>query len=95
MHPEQFDFGWREYRYDETPDREGMPDFNYGYKHPVTGIQVYPVAYLEFIQGEDGKRRRIGPMGEKEEMSVRDAWQVGGPPSDRWESILTVWSLLT
>lgn len=41
-------------------------------------IQVYPIAYLEFIQGEDGKRRRIGPMGEKEEMSARDAWQVGG-----------------
>jgi len=40
-------------------------------------IQVYPVAYLEFIQGEDGKRRRIGPMGEKEEIGARDAWQVG------------------
>jgi hypothetical protein len=41
-----------------------------------TSIQVYPIAYLEFIQ-EDGKRRRIGPMGEKEEMAARDAWQVG------------------
>jgi len=38
---------------------------------------VYPVAYLEFIQGEDGKRRRVGPMGEKEEMAARDAWQAG------------------
>jgi hypothetical protein len=37
---------------------------------------VYPVAYLEFVQGEDGKRTRIGPMGEKEEMAARDAWQV-------------------
>lgn len=40
-------------------------------------IQVYPIAHLEFIQDEDGKRRRIGPMGEKEEMAARDAWQVG------------------
>jgi len=42
-----------------------------------TSIQVYPIAYLEFIQGEDGKRMRVGPMGEKEEMAARDAWQVG------------------
>ena len=35
------------------------------------------MAYIEFIQGEDGKRRRIGPMGEKEEMAARDIWQVG------------------
>lgn len=35
------------------------------------------MAYLEFIQGEDGKRKRIGPMGEKEEMGAKDSWQVG------------------
>lgn len=45
-------------------------------------IQVYPIAYLEFIQGEDGKRMRIGPMGEKEEMTARDVWQVGTSPFD-------------
>lgn len=37
------------------------------------------MAYLEFIQGEDGKRKRIGPMGEKEEMGAKDTWQVGAP----------------
>ncbi|KAF9644663.1 hypothetical protein BDM02DRAFT_3190371 [Thelephora ganbajun] len=42
-------------------------------KHHIE--KVYPVAYLEFVQEEDGKRRRIGPMGEKEEMAARDAWQ--------------------
>lgn len=41
-------------------------------------MKVYPVAYLEFVQDEDG-RRRIGPMGEKEEVAARDAWQVGVP----------------
>ena len=44
-------------------------------------IQMYPIAYLEFTQDEDGKRRRIGPMGEKEEIAARDAWQVDVPHS--------------
>ena len=56
-----------------------MPDFHHGREHLLNVFQVYPVAYLEFIAGEDGKRRRIGPMGEKEEMAARDAWQVGTP----------------
>lgn len=48
-----------------------------GLKCLMDGVQVYPVAYLEFIQGEDGKRKRVGPMVEKEDIAVRDAWQVG------------------
>ena len=55
---------------------------------------MYPVAYLEFIQDEDGKRRRIGPMGEKEEMAVRDVWQVGVPPYNFRKLALSVITLL-
>ena len=59
----------------EKVRRHFYPD----YKHLPNNAQVYPVAYLEFIEGEDGKRRRIGPMGEREEMAARDTWQVSTP----------------
>ena len=80
MHTKQSDSGWRGHRHDKTPYRERKPRVQGGYGRLTCEIQVYPVAYLEFFQGEDGKRKRIGPMGEEEEMAARDAWQVGDLP---------------
>jgi hypothetical protein len=85
VHPEQLDFGWGKHCDDETPHREGLVPFPSWLRCPTNRIQVYPVAYLEFVE-EDGKRRRIGPMGEKEEMAARDAWLVG----DHRKPILSV-----
>jgi hypothetical protein len=38
--------------------------------------QVYPTAYLEFVEGEDGKKYRQGPRNEKDETVARDRWKV-------------------
>lgn len=38
--------------------------------------KALPVAYIEFIEDEDGNIRREGPRGEKEEMEQKDKWVV-------------------
>ncbi|TFK56630.1 hypothetical protein OE88DRAFT_1730102 [Heliocybe sulcata] len=37
-------------------------------------VKAHPVAFIEFVEGSDGKTRRIGPRNEKEEMKARDQW---------------------
>ncbi len=39
-------------------------------------IQLYPIAFIEFHKGEDGKVTREGPRREKDELAVHDAWAV-------------------
>ncbi|KAF5313184.1 hypothetical protein D9619_002620 [Psilocybe cf. subviscida] len=36
---------------------------------------VYPVAYIEFIEEEDGTKGRIGPRNEAEQMQVNEKWK--------------------
>ncbi|KAF9479433.1 hypothetical protein BDN70DRAFT_906293 [Pholiota conissans] len=38
-------------------------------------VKAHPIAYLEFIQHEDGKRETIGPRNEAEEMQVNESWK--------------------
>ena len=42
-----------------------------------TGIQAYPLAFIEFIEEEDGSKRREGPRSENDEARVSDKWKVG------------------
>jgi breast cancer 2 susceptibility protein len=42
----------------------------------LTKYQVYPVAYLEFVEDEDGKKHRQGPRTEKDENALQDRWKV-------------------
>ncbi len=39
--------------------------------------QTYPIAYLEFIETEDGQKIREGPFNEKDEANASDRWKVG------------------
>jgi breast cancer 2 susceptibility protein len=38
--------------------------------------KVYPIAYIEFIEDTDGKKRREGPRHVKEERNVEEKWKV-------------------
>ncbi|KAI6047891.1 hypothetical protein EDC04DRAFT_2555648 [Pisolithus marmoratus] len=38
-------------------------------------IRVYPVAYIEFVEDECGRKRRDGPRDEKEETKLHSQWQ--------------------
>ncbi|KJA28356.1 hypothetical protein HYPSUDRAFT_696943 [Hypholoma sublateritium FD-334 SS-4] len=38
-------------------------------------IKLYPIAFLEFIEDENGNKDRIGPRNEAEEMGVNEQWQ--------------------
>ncbi|KZT30791.1 hypothetical protein NEOLEDRAFT_1159892 [Neolentinus lepideus HHB14362 ss-1] len=40
----------------------------------LTVVKTHPVAYVEFIEGPDGKTRKSVPRDEKEEMKVQDQW---------------------
>ena len=42
----------------------------------VVVLKAYPVAFFEFIEGEDGERRRKGPWNEAEEARMIDRWKV-------------------
>ena len=42
----------------------------------VTIVKVYPIAYLEFITLEDGRRVQEGPRNERDEAAAQDAWEV-------------------
>jgi breast cancer 2 susceptibility protein len=49
---------------------------------PVMNVVVektFPVGYLEFIEDEDGNKRKEGPRVEKDEMEQKDKWAA------RWE----------
>ena len=39
-------------------------------------LQLYPIAFIEFIEGEDGSKDRVGPRNEAEEMEVNEKWHV-------------------
>ena len=39
-------------------------------------LEVYPIAYLEFIETDDGEKKREGPRSEKEEAAAHDRWLV-------------------
>ncbi|KDQ63249.1 hypothetical protein JAAARDRAFT_75716 [Jaapia argillacea MUCL 33604] len=41
----------------------------------VVVVKAYPTAFVEFIEDEDGKKRREGPRSEKEETAVADKWK--------------------
>lgn len=38
-------------------------------------IKAYPVAYIEFVEDEHGRKRRDGPRDEKEETELHSRWQ--------------------
>jgi breast cancer 2 susceptibility protein len=42
----------------------------------VVVLKVYPVAFVEFVVGEDGEKRRDGPWNETEEARLVERWKV-------------------
>lgn len=41
----------------------------------VVVIKVYPLAFIEFIEEEDGSKRREGPRSQNDEAQVNDKWK--------------------
>ncbi|KAH7930929.1 hypothetical protein BV22DRAFT_1077497 [Leucogyrophana mollusca] len=39
-------------------------------------IKVFPVAYIEFVEGENGRKRREGPRSAKDEAAVSARWRL-------------------
>jgi len=40
-------------------------------------LQTYPLAFIEFIEEEDGSKRREGPRSQNDEAQVNEKWRVG------------------
>lgn len=38
--------------------------------------KVYPLAFLEFVEDQDGSKRREGPRNEAEELRNHEQWKV-------------------
>lgn len=47
-----------------------------GYFPADCALQAYPVAFIEFIEKEDGTKEREGPRNENEEAEVNEKWKV-------------------
>jgi hypothetical protein len=43
-------------------------------------MQAYPLAFIEFIEEEDGSKRREGPRSQNDEAQVNEKWKVGYVP---------------
>jgi breast cancer 2 susceptibility protein len=41
----------------------------------IVVTKVYPVAYIEFLEDKDGKKRGSAPMGAREEYANAEKWK--------------------
>ncbi|KAI6136380.1 hypothetical protein F5141DRAFT_24654 [Pisolithus sp. B1] len=57
-------------------------------------IKAYPVAYIEFVDDERGRKRRDGPRGEKEETELHSQWQRELEAAKLWATYEERWSTM-
>ncbi|KAF8971700.1 hypothetical protein BDZ97DRAFT_1901423 [Flammula alnicola] len=38
-------------------------------------VKLYPIAFLEFLEDENGNKQRVGPRNEAEELEVNEKWK--------------------
>lgn len=44
---------------------------------------MYPIAFIEFLEAENGEKYREGPRNEREEAVVAEQWKASAVPSGR------------
>ncbi|KAL4070686.1 BRCA2, oligonucleotide/oligosaccharide-binding, domain 1-domain-containing protein [Scleroderma citrinum] len=60
-------------------------------------VKAYPVAFLEFVEDEDGQKRREGPRNEKEEAKLHLQWKTRreSEAAKLWDAYDKHWSALS
>jgi hypothetical protein len=41
-----------------------------------TGVKTHAIAFIQFVEGQDGQKHREGPWNEGEETRVNEQWNV-------------------
>ena len=45
-----------------------------------TGVKTHAIAFIQFVEGRDGRKHREGPWNEEEETRVNEHWKVSTIP---------------
>lgn len=53
--------------------RFGMLQGMYTYQNCV---KTHPIAFIQFVEGQDGQKHREGPWNEEDENRVNEQWKV-------------------